>query len=137
MTRPRPDHDLECPQCKNKDTSPIPEGPECSAGCGAKMEWDVVDYDCAQNPIRPFVRRLAEQRIPVQINQIQNLAMNSYEREFLLPSLSDEALLERCEHAIKNSAPLVDPRLPAHTYDEACIHRLMPEIMRRLARRHS
>jgi len=135
----RPDHDLICPKCKGKDSSPIPEGPPCSSGCDVKMEWDVVDYGCSRWPIRPFVRRLVEQAdrgMPVQLNQYRALSMNSFEREFLMPSLSDGALLWQCENTLANCEAMLDSNRPAVTYDESAIHRLLPELMRRLAKSH-
>lgn len=82
--------------------------------------------------VRPWVRRLAESLLPVEPDQYEQLRMNSYEREFLLPNLSDETLCQVAEHAVVNCTPMRDPTRPPVTYDESLMHRLVPELVTRL-----
>ena len=88
-----------------------------------------------EDMVRRWVRELADRDEPISEDERNDLVMNSYEREFILPNLSDEALFKTLEYYIQNCRALSDPSRPASTYDEAVIYRLAPELMRRLRSR--
>lgn len=57
------------------------------------------------------------------------MRMNSYAREDLPPKLTDEALIETVEYYVSHCST---PRYPYTTYNEAIIHNLVPELVKRL-----
>lgn len=61
--------------------------------------------------------------------ELKELRCDSWEWEAIISKLTDEALLEMAEHAIKNSSR---PRRPCSTYDEAVIAAYAPELIKRL-----
>lgn len=82
--------------------------------------------------VRPSVRRLVERDKPISLRLYKRFSMNSYEREYIFYSLSDEALLWKTENALKNCSPMRRWGLPS-CYDEAIIHRCAPELAARFA----
>lgn len=77
------------------------------------------------------IQQLIDRCTPVTLDEYMALWMNSWEREALLPHLSDEALIYVVELCIKHCSP-VHPHRPAATYDEKIIGRLVPELLKRL-----
>lgn len=56
------------------------------------------------------------------------MRMNSYAQDDLPPKLTDDALLNTINHYMNNCS---QPNYPCSTYDEALIHRLLPELVKR------
>lgn len=65
----------------------------------------------------------------ITLEMQQQMMMNSYARDDLPPKLTNEALIESAKHYLNNCEK---PRLPCVTYDEALIHRILPELIKRL-----
>lgn len=59
----------------------------------------------------------------------EQMRMNSYAQDDLPPKLTNEALIETVEYYLTNT---VQPNFPCSTYDEAIVHRLVPELLKRL-----
>lgn len=62
-------------------------------------------------------------------DMLTDMRMNSYANEIMPPKLDDEALIEKAEHYI---AQCTQSRYPCSTYDEALIHTILPELIKRL-----
>lgn len=58
------------------------------------------------------------------------MRMNSYAQDDLPPKLTNEALIEKAKYHVLNSTPLRS--FPCTTYDEALIHKIVPELIKRL-----
>lgn len=86
--------------------------------------------------IRPWVRALVAKGLPISAHDYTAMAMNSYERDFVLPALSDEALFIKIQYTLNNcTPPQRGPDTPAAHYDEAAIYKIIPELVRRLKER--
>lgn len=59
----------------------------------------------------------------------QDMMMNSYAQDDLPPKLTDEALIDTVKYYITNCNR---PSYPCTTYDEAIVHNLVPELIKRL-----
>lgn len=59
----------------------------------------------------------------------QEMRMNSYAQDDLPPKLTDEALIETARHY---QSQCHQPVFPCATYDEALIHKIVPELIKRL-----
>jgi hypothetical protein len=59
----------------------------------------------------------------------QQMRMNSYAHDELPPKLNNEALIETAEYYLSHCSK---PVFPCSTYDEALIHKLLPELIKRL-----
>lgn len=86
--------------------------------------------------IRPHVRMLAEavargERRPLSQADHEVMAMNSYERWFLLHYSDDDHLLWKIKHAQGNCMQKERPHAPAGTYDEALKFDLIDELVER------
>lgn len=57
------------------------------------------------------------------------MRMHSYAQEDLPPKLTDEALIDTVKHYVNNCSR---PSYPCTTYNEAVIHSLVPELIKRL-----
>ena len=57
------------------------------------------------------------------------MRMNSYAQEDLPPKLTDETLIEKTKYYLSQCSR---KNIPCSTYDEAVIHNLMPEFIKRL-----
>ena len=57
------------------------------------------------------------------------MRMNSYAQEDFPPKLTDEALVETAKYYISQCQA---PRFPCATYDESLIHKILPEMIKRL-----
>lgn len=86
-------------------------------------ETDEIEFD----HVRPEIRKLA-QRGNVTPEEIAGLRCNSWEWEFLVPAMTDEALVEQAQHALSNCSP---GRRPFTTYDKAVCGLYGPELLRR------
>lgn len=85
-----------------------------------------------QDNIRQEIRDLAA-RGNVTHEEYSLLRMNSWEREYLFPELTSDALVKLTEYYIKHCGGLSRGlHRPASTYDEAVIHRLVPLLISRL-----
>ena len=78
--------------------------------------------------VRLHIQCLAE-RGNVTMEEMEAVRMNSYERDLLIDRLDDAALIANFEYCLHQCVPML--RIVATTYDEAVIHRLAPELMRR------
>jgi hypothetical protein len=58
-----------------------------------------------------------------------NMRMNSYAQDDLPPKLNNEALIMKAK---KYHAECNQTRIPCSTYDEALIHNIVPELIKRL-----
>lgn len=79
--------------------------------------------------VRPFVEDLAR-RGEVTFAEYA-VPLNSYEREVLLPALTNDLFIEVTEYSLRNCAEPLHGR-PTVTYDESVIDRYAPEALRRL-----
>lgn len=59
----------------------------------------------------------------------ESMRMNSYANDDMPPKLTNEAIIKTAEHYLENCS---QPRYPCVTYEEALIHRIMPELIKRL-----
>lgn len=57
------------------------------------------------------------------------MKMNSYAQDDLPPKLNNEALLEKAKQYLSEC---IQTRIPCSTYDEALIHNIVPELIKRL-----
>lgn len=65
----------------------------------------------------------------VTSEQLDDMRMNSYGREEMFAKYTDEVLIDRAKYYISNCNT---PRYPCSTYDEALIHNIVPELIKRL-----
>lgn len=65
----------------------------------------------------------------VTYEEKQRLRMNSYARDKFISKLNNEALIKTTEYYLTNCP---QSRYPATTYDEAIVHVLVPELIKRL-----
>ncbi len=61
--------------------------------------------------------------------QLEDMKMNSYGQEEMFRKYTDDVLIEKAKYYISNCST---PRYPCLTYDEALIHRIVPELTKRL-----
>jgi hypothetical protein len=82
---------------------------------------------------RPHVislaKELQEADEQLSLPHYKGMALNSWEREYLLPFMSDETLLYRLDHALSHCRQRDNPNEPCITYDESVIHTLTPELI--------
>ncbi|AZV43607.1 hypothetical protein BAOM_2998 [Peribacillus asahii] len=57
------------------------------------------------------------------------MRMNSYAQDDLPPKLTDETLINTVKHYLSHCSK---PSFPCSTYDEAIIHKYVPELIKRL-----
>jgi hypothetical protein len=57
------------------------------------------------------------------------MRMNSYAQDDLPSKLTDKALIETAKYYLSNCS---QPKFPCSTYDEALIHKILPELIKRL-----
>lgn len=85
--------------------------------------------------IRPSIRCRAEQceieGACIDIHEWRELRMSSYEQEFLMQFVDNETLVDIARRTVANCEPFREIG-PASTYDEFAVHRLIPELIRRL-----
>lgn len=82
------------------------------------------------NGIRDEIRDLAREYTEISETLYKALRLNSYERIYLLPHLSDEALIACVDQCLKHC------HIPLKaTYEEALQMRLVPELLNRLRRK--
>jgi hypothetical protein len=60
---------------------------------------------------------------------LKDMRMNSYARDAIYPKLSDKALIEEAKYFLTQCKT---PKFPCATYDEALIHKIVPELIKRL-----
>lgn len=73
------------------------------------------------------VSELADRSVTSEMKN--QMTMNSYAQDDLPPKLTNEALLGTTKYYLSNCSK---PRFPCSTYDEAVIHILVPELVKRL-----
>lgn len=81
------------------------------------------------NHVRDDYIDLCERGWPIQLEEYQEMRMNSFEREYLLPFLSLEALKWSLENCLKNCSHGTSK---PSTYDESLQNLYVPELLRRL-----
>lgn len=84
--------------------------------------------------VRPHVEALATRPEPVTLAEWRELRLNSWERQYLYPRLTVEALADVVRYSINNCSRLYGS--VASTYDEIVIHTFAPELLRRLEEAH-
>ena len=62
--------------------------------------------------------------------QYKEMRMNSYAQDDLPGKLTDAALIEKAKYFLKNCTP--QRSFPCTTYDESVIHKILPELIKRL-----
>lgn len=77
--------------------------------------------------IRPEIKALAE-RGNITKSEMDEIPMNSYERNFCLPYLTHEAFIDYCTLCNKNTS--INNEYPT-TYNEAVIALLFPQLLQR------
>lgn len=88
--------------------------------------------------LRGFVVKTRNHGDKIDREQYESLfktfnGLNSWERELLLPLMSNELFLSELEYCLKNCSPNHQSEShPAATYDEAIVYRYVPELVRRL-----
>lgn len=80
--------------------------------------------------VRDDIVELRNRGEPISEKEFQELRLNAWEREYLLPNLSDEALYNLTERA-RSHFREDNPHTPADHYQDAVMYRYLPEIMRR------
>lgn len=65
----------------------------------------------------------------INIEMKENMRMNSYAWDDLPPKLTDEALIEMAKQFQSQCST---PRFPCSTYNDALIHKIVPELLKRL-----
>ena len=65
----------------------------------------------------------------ITIEMKEKMRMNSYAQDDLPPKLTNEALIETAEYYLSNC---VQAKFPCTTYDESLVHRILPELIKRL-----
>jgi hypothetical protein len=65
----------------------------------------------------------------VTVEMKKEMRMNSYAQDDLPPKLTTEALIDTAKHYLSHCSK---PRFPCVTYDEGLIHKLLPELIKRL-----
>lgn len=60
---------------------------------------------------------------------MENMYMNSYARDDIFPKLTTETLLVDAKRYLSHCPT---PRMPCSTYNEALIHKIVPELIKRL-----
>ena len=58
-----------------------------------------------------------------------NMRMNSYAQDDLPPKLTDEALIDTAKYFLSQCS---EPKYPCTTYNESIIHKILPEMIKRL-----
>lgn len=86
--------------------------------------------------VRPHIKKRALECVDgtnnlISLEEYKESVMNSWEREWLIPYLSDEALMYRVEYSLSNCRMQEYPNRPPLTYDESVIHSLTPELLSR------
>jgi hypothetical protein len=73
------------------------------------------------------VSELADRSVTNEMKK--EMRMNSYAQDDLPPKLTTEALIDTAKHYLSHCSK---PRFPCVTYEEGLIHKLVPEIIKRL-----
>jgi len=60
------------------------------------------------------------------------MRINSYAQDDLPPKLTDEALINTAKYFMSQCSR---PKFPCTTYDESLIHKILPELIKRLEER--
>lgn len=60
---------------------------------------------------------------------LEKMRMNSYARDDIFPKLTTETLLDRAKYYQSQCST---PRFPCSTYNESLIHKIVPELIKRL-----
>jgi hypothetical protein len=68
----------------------------------------------------------------ITIEMKKEMRMNSYAQDDLPPKLTTEALIDTSKYYLSHCTK---PRFPCVTYDEGLIHKLLPELIKRLEER--
>jgi type VI protein secretion system component VasK len=76
------------------------------------------------------VRERFERLDPISSAELSEMRLNSYERAYLLPRLSVEALAQSVRYTL-NNCERVQSRFPT-TYDDHLKAHLVPELLRRI-----
>lgn len=79
--------------------------------------------------IRPEIQALVKRR-NVTLEELSNLRINSWERDALVPVMTNEALIDRAEYAVANC--FVTRERPFCTYNQAVEGLFAPELIKRL-----
>lgn len=61
--------------------------------------------------------------------KLEDMKMNSYGQEEMFGKYTDDVLIDKARYYISNCNT---PRYPCSTYDEALIHKVIPELIKRL-----
>ena len=64
--------------------------------------------------------------------ELENMKMNSYGQDEMFGKYTDDVLIDKARYYISNCSA---PRYPCATYDEALIHKIVPELIKRLEER--
>lgn len=86
-------------------------------------EMKYIDY----NGNQIHVSELEDRSVTPEMKM--EMRMNSYAQDDLPPKLTNATLIETAKHYISNCST---PRFPCITYDEALIHKILPEMIKRL-----
>lgn len=86
-------------------------------------ELKYIDYNGKQ----VHVSEIEDRSVTPEMKK--DMRMNSYAQDDLPPKLNNAALIETAKHYISNCSK---PSFPCVTYDEALIHKLVPELIKRL-----
>jgi hypothetical protein len=81
--------------------------------------------------IRELVESAVATKRKITWEEYIELRLNSWDREFILPYLDEHALVNVIDIHVKNATQVYGVGPPV-TYDEFIIHRLIPELVRRL-----
>jgi hypothetical protein len=73
------------------------------------------------------VSKLKDRSVTIEMKK--EMRMNSYAQDDLPPKLTTEALIDTTKHYLSHCSK---PRFPCVTYDEGLIHKLLPELIKRL-----
>lgn len=65
----------------------------------------------------------------INLSVYKEMRMNSYAQDEIFTKLNDEALIDTARHFLSQCS---HPRTPCATYDEALIHKIVPELLKRL-----
>ncbi len=74
--------------------------------------------------------------VSISLEDYKQLRLNSWEADYLLDCLNDDALIYKTERCIANCQRLSRSG-PLSTYDEAAVHQLLPEFIRRMRVRNA
>jgi len=90
----------------------------------------LIRHEQAMAHVREEYQQLALRGTPITLAEWKDMRMNSWERDFLIPYLDDEALCWTVQHNLSNCS--VRRANPCSTYEDALVNLLAPELMKRL-----